>query len=60
MLSSCPGHCVHAHRSSAAALPGKRKTKGVGGDPRVAMSVTDMANPYRMAAIQLGFVHNPT
>jgi PPOX class probable F420-dependent enzyme len=28
------------------------KAKDMRGDPRVAMSVTDMANPYRMAAIQ--------
>jgi PPOX class probable F420-dependent enzyme len=28
------------------------KSKDMRGDPRVAMSVTDMANPYRMAAIQ--------
>ena len=29
-----------------------RKAKDMRRDPRVAMSVTDMANPYRMAAIQ--------
>jgi PPOX class probable F420-dependent enzyme len=28
------------------------KAKDMGRDPRVAMSLTDMANPYRMAAIQ--------
>jgi len=28
------------------------KAKDMHGDPRAAMSVTDMANPYRMAAIQ--------
>jgi PPOX class probable F420-dependent enzyme len=29
-----------------------RKAKDMRRDPRVALSVTDMANPYRMAAIQ--------
>ena len=28
------------------------KAKDMRGDPRVAMSVTDMADPYRVAAIQ--------